>query len=104
MSGEGRSAQPITASPRVLNGDDRGRNSLRKDNEFFSLDWRLQWPIRFGSEGQFELLPIIEMFNTTNSDNLVNPLTTAQLFNFDGFLRKGVGDPRQVQFAVKIVF
>src|SRR5262249_8881204 len=31
-----RGAQPITASPRILNGNDRGRNSLRKDNEFFT--------------------------------------------------------------------
>jgi len=26
------------------------------------------------------------------------------LFNFDGFLRQGVGDPRQVQLAVRITF
>ena len=38
---QARSAQPITPSPRVLNGTDRGRNSERKDNEFFSFDWRL---------------------------------------------------------------
>ena len=101
---QARSAQPITETPRVLEGVDRGRNGLRKDNEFFSLDWRLQRPIRLGSEGQFELVPIIEMFNTTNSKNLVNPLTTAALFNFDGFLRKGVGNPRQIQIAVKFIF
>ena len=30
--------------------------------------------------------------------------STPALFNFDGFLRTGVGDPRQVQLAVKLTF
>lgn len=98
-----RSAQPITANPRVLNGVDRGRNSLRKDNEYFSFDWRLGYPIRFGG-GRYELLPVVEMFNTFNNKNNINPLSTPALFDFSGFLRTGVGDPRQVQLAVKFVF
>jgi len=97
-----RGAQPITASPRVLNGDDRGRNGERKDNEFFTFDWRLARPFRFGQ--RYEVTPILEMFNTFNNANNINPLSTPALFNFDGFLRTGVGDPRQVQLAVKIVF
>jgi len=44
------------------------------------------------------------MFNTFNNKNNVNPLTTPALFNFDGFLREGVGDPREVQLAVKFTF
>ena len=43
---QGRTAQPITTSPRVLNGVDRGRNWDRKDNAYFSLDWRLQRAFR----------------------------------------------------------
>ena len=97
-----RSAQPITANPRILNGDDRGRNGDRKDNEYFSFDWRLARPFRFGM--RYELTPILEMFNTFNNTNNINPLTTNLLFNFDGFLRTGVGDPRQVQLAVKFTF
>jgi Carboxypeptidase regulatory-like domain/TonB-dependent Receptor Plug Domain len=97
-----RSAQPITASPRIVNGVDAGRNSLRKDNEFFTFDWRLARPFRFGM--RYELTPILEMFNTFNNANNINPLSTPALFNFDGFLRTGVGDPRQVQLAVKFVF
>jgi hypothetical protein len=97
-----RSAQPITASPRILNGDDRGRNGERKDNEFFTFDWRLARPFRFG--GRYEVTPVLEMFNTFNNANNINPLSTPALFNFDGFLRTGVGDPRQVQLAVKFVF
>jgi hypothetical protein len=97
-----RSAQPITESPRVLNGVDRGRNSLRKDNEYFSFDWRLMRPFRFGT--RYEIIPTLEMFNTFNNANNINPLTTPALFDFSGFLRTGVGDPRQVQLAVKFVF
>jgi hypothetical protein len=44
------------------------------------------------------------MFNTFNNDNNINPLTTVALFNFDGFLRQGVGDPRQAQLAVHVTF
>jgi hypothetical protein len=98
---QGRTAQPITTSPRVLNNNDRGRNWDRKDNAYFSLDWRLQRPFAVGGT---EVIPSLEMFNTFNNANNVNPLTTPALFNFDGFLRAGVGDPRQVQLAVRVTF
>ena len=99
---QARSAQPITTSPRVENGQDRGRNWDRKDNAYFSLDWRLQRPFTFA--GRYQVIPILEMFNTFNNANNINPLTGVALFNFDGFLRQGVGDPRQVQLAVKLTF
>ena len=100
---QGRTAQPITASPRSLNGEDRGRNGERKDNKFFSVDWRLARPFRLNG-GAVVVTPIVEMFNTFNNANNINPLSTPALFNFDGFLRAGVGDPRQLQLAAKITF
>ena len=51
-----------------------------------------------------DIIPSLEMFNTFNNANNINPLTTPALFNFDGFLRQGVGDPRQLQLAVKVTF
>lgn len=95
---QARTAQPITPGARTANN----RNTDRKDNEYFSFDWRLVRPWRFGD--RVALLPMFEMFNTFNNDNNVNPLTTPGLFNFDGFLRVGVGDPRQVQLALKLTF
>src|SRR6266404_3440004 len=95
---QARSAQPITPDPRTATN----RNSLRKDNKYFSFDWRVQRPFRFGE--RYALIPIIEMFNTFNNKNNINPLSTAALFNFDGFLREGVGDPRQVQLALRFTF
>ena len=85
----------------MLNNDDRGRNWDRKDNAYFSLDWRLQ---RAFTVGGTEITPSLEMFNTFNNANNINPLSTPALFNFDGFLRTGVGDPRQVQLAVRVAF
>jgi carboxypeptidase family protein/TonB-dependent receptor-like protein len=94
---QGRTAQPITPGTRTATN----RNTARKDNEYFSFDWRIQRPFKFG---EFAIIPVIEMFNTFNNTNNINPLTTPGLFNFDGFLRQGVGDPRQVQLAVKFTF
>ena len=78
------------------------RNTIRKNNEFFSFDWRLQRPFRFGE--RYALIPIVEMFNTFNTNNNIDPTIGDSLFNFDGFLRQGVGDPRQVQLALKFNF
>ena len=115
---QAHSAQPITDNPlgngsgpacsinnsltRFVNGVDCGRNHLLKDNAFFTLDWRLARPFKF--KERYALTPIIEMFNTFNNTNNVNPLITPGLFNFDGFLRQGVGDPMQVQLAIKFTF
>jgi hypothetical protein len=92
---QARSAQPLT-EPGI------GRNTGRKDNEFFSFDWRVSRPFRFGE--RYAIIPIFEMFNTFNNDNNINPLVGPGVFNFDGFLRQGVGDPLQVQLAVKFTF
>ncbi|HJQ35407.1 MAG TPA: TonB-dependent receptor [Pyrinomonadaceae bacterium] len=95
---QARSAQPITPAVRTATN----RNTLRKNNEFFSFDWRLQRPFHFSETTA--IIPVVEMFNTFNTENNINPLVTPGLFNFDGFLRQGVGDPRIVQLAVKFVF
>jgi len=90
------------SNTRVVNGINCGRNHLRKDNGFFSFDWRLERPFKFGD--RYTLVATLEMFNMFDNKNNVNPLITPGLFNFDGFLRQGVGDPRQAQLAVKFTF
>jgi len=91
--------QPIT--PAVC-GTGCKRNSTWKNNQFVSFDWRAMRPFKFGE--RYRLIPAIEMFNTFNNKNNVNPLVTPALFNFDGFLRVGVGDPRQAQLSVRFEF
>lgn len=99
---QAHSAQPITAEPRFQDGVDTGRNSLRKDNAFFTFDFGVARPFRFGE--RYALIPKLEMFNTFNNTNNVNPLSSPQLFDFNGFLRVGVGDPRQAQLSVRFEF
>jgi len=78
------------------------RNSTWKNNEYTSFDWRVMRPFKLGE--RYKLIPTVEMFNTFNNKNNVNPLVTPALFNFDGFLRLGVGDPRQAQLSVRFEF
>jgi len=99
---QAHSAQPITAEPRFQNGVDTGRNSLRKDNAFFTADFGVARPFRFGE--RYAVIPKIEIFNAFNNKNNVNPLSTPALFDFNGFLRVGVGDPRQAQLSVRFEF
>jgi hypothetical protein len=96
---QAHSPQPITPE-RCPTGCKR--NSTWKDNQYISFDWRAMRPFKFGD--RYTLIPAIEMFNTFNNKNNVNPLVTPALFNFDGFLRVGVGDPRQAQLSVRLVF
>ena len=115
---QAHSAQPITdnnvlatsgaacsitnSNTRVVGGVDCGRNHLRKNNAYSSVDWRVSRPFHFGD--RYAITPTAEMFNTFNSANNVNSLASPALFNFDGFLRNGAGDPRQVQLAVRFTF
>jgi len=78
------------------------RNTLRKDNAYFSWDIRISRPFPAGPRGQLEAL--IEIFNVTNTDNFKDPAYGGLLFNFDGTIRSGLGDPRQLQAGVRWVF
>jgi hypothetical protein len=115
---QAHSAQPITDNvngtgtgpacsfnnslTRFVGGVDCGRNHLLKDNGFFTFDFGVDRPIHLGE--RFQLIPKIEVFNTFNNTNNVNPLSSPQLFDFNGFLRVGVGDPRQAQLSVRFEF
>jgi hypothetical protein len=99
---QAHSAQPISPEPRIVGGVVLPRNSLRKDNAFFTFDFGVARPFHLGE--RFRIVPKLEMFNTFNNKNNVNPLSSPQLFDFNGFLRVGVGDPRQAQLSVRLEF
>ncbi|MBV9217172.1 MAG: TonB-dependent receptor [Acidobacteria bacterium] len=108
---QAQSAQPATPSILAAVGSFTNRNTLRKDNPYYSFDWRLSRVFKVGEK--VELIPQIEMFNTFNNKNYVNglftpgnqsSLTAPSLFNFDGYLRQGIGDPRQLQISGRIRF
>jgi Carboxypeptidase regulatory-like domain/TonB-dependent Receptor Plug Domain len=77
------------------------RNLGHKDNQFNSVNLRISRPFFFGS---VTVEPIAEVFNLFNSRNFKDPVYGNLLFNFDGTVQQGLGDPRQAQLGVRIIF
>ena len=77
------------------------RNTLRKNNEFFSWDLQIQRPFPVG--GGF-LTVQVDIFNLTNNSNFLDPATTTTFENFDGTFQSGQGTPRQVQVGMRYAF
>ena len=77
------------------------RNTTRRDNAYFSWDLRISKPITFG-QGTVEA--ILEVFNLTNNDNFKDPSSGGTFLNFDGTIRSGLGEPRQVQAGLRYIF
>ncbi len=107
-----RSAQPksITATGADANtpqdrinpdGSVTQRNLGRKDNQFSSLNLRVSRAFRAGA---VQVEPIVELFNIFNSKNLKKPEVTSLVYNFDGTVQSGLGDPFQVQVGVRVAF
>ena len=78
------------------------RNTGRKDNTYSALDVRFSKEFKLGRSVALE--PIVEIFNLFNSANLLVPQNTNLIFNFDGTIRAGVGDPRQVQVGARLIW
>jgi hypothetical protein len=89
-------AQRICADGHVLQ-----RNTIRRDNAYFSWDIRVSKPFNVG-RGALEL--IFEAFNVTNHDNFKDPATAGTFLVFDGTVRSGLGEPRQFQAGVRYLF
>jgi len=77
------------------------RNLGRKDNVFSSLDFRLSKDFPVGS---YKIQPAIDVFNLFNSKNFHRPEVTNLIFNFDGTVQSGVGEPRQMQLGVRVLW
>ncbi len=107
-----RSAQPvsITRTGAIANtpqerinpdGTVTQRNLGRKDNQYSSLDLRVSRPFNLG---RVTVEAIFDAFNLTNQENFRTPGVTNLIFNFDGTVTSGVGDPRQFQLGVRVLF
>lgn len=96
-----RSAQPTSVTNRGTFPNIVKRNTLRLENEFFTLDLRASKSFKLTEkmslEGIFELF---NAFNNRNQRSLPRPLT----FNFDGTVSAGFGEPRQVQLGARFRF
>ena len=102
-TGTGPACSYNNSLTRFVNGQDCGRNHLRKDNAFFVVDLGIARPFSF-HDGKFGLVPRAEIFNAFNNTNNLNPLSSPALFDFSGFLRVGVGDPLQSQLSLRFTF
>lgn len=109
-----RSPQPISitedgevaATPQDRINDDgtvTRRNLGRKDNKFQTIDLRISKLFDLGHPDR-SLEAILEVFNLANSTNFRVPEDRNLIFNFDGTVQSGLGDPRQVQVGVRYAF
>lgn len=107
-----RSAQPqsITASGAIAqtpqdrinaDGSVTRRNLGRKDNQFSALDVRASKQFDLG---RVTLEPIIDIFNLLDHANFRRPEVTSLIFNFDGTVQSGAGEPRQIQLGLRVLF
>jgi len=107
-----RSAQPfsIDENGRPVNeptdrinadGSVTQRNLGRKDNEFSAFDLRLA---KIFDGGRMQVEVILDVFNLFNSANVLQPQTTNLVFNFDGTVQAGAGQPREAQLGFRIIF
>ena len=95
-----RAAEPadrICADGSVLQ-----RNTLRRDNAFFTWDFRVSR--EFALSNGMVLEPVFEVFNATNEDNFLDTAHGSLLFNFDGTIRSGLGDTRRAQVGMRMRF
>ena len=77
------------------------RNLGRKDNTLSMFDLRFSRVFNFTG---WSLEPIIDIFNVFNADNFLVPQVTNLVFNFDGTVRSGAGEPRRFQFGLRLLF
>ena len=63
-----------------------------------------KFPLRIGIVTSPSGAAIRDMFNVLNSKNLVRPAVTNLIFNFDGTVRSGAGDPRQMQVGLRVIW
>ena len=91
-------AAHVGGQPLLANGYIVKRNTLWKNNTFFALDFRAAKNVKLSE--RFRLQAIVDAFNLTNRANPKHPETTSLLFNFDGTVQSGLGDPRQAQLGL----
>lgn len=107
-----RSPQPksVTASGADVNtpqdrinpdGSITPRNLGRKDNKYNSIDIRIA---KTFTMNRVSLEAVLEVFNLANNENFLAPETTNLIFNFDGTVQSGAGNPRQIQLGLKSQF
>jgi hypothetical protein len=105
LSASGQPSQAVfgPASDRIrADGTIVERNTGRKDNAYSSLDVRVSKEFKVSE--RLALEPIAEVFNLFGSKNFRQPSYGNLLFNFDGTISSGLGDPRQAQLGLRAIW
>ena len=100
LSPDERAAEP--ADRICPDGSVLQRNTLRRDNDFFTWDFRVSRDFRLGDAVVLE--PVLEIFNLTNEENFLDVARGSLLFNFDGTVQSGLGDTRRAQVGARMRF
>ena len=77
------------------------RNTLRRQNGFFSWDLRVSRRFALGATA---IEADLRDLQPDHADNFVDPAVGSLLFNFDGTLRSGLGDTRRAQAGLSVRF
>jgi hypothetical protein len=94
--GNGKTATLVGS---LTNGQDVGRNTFRKNDQFFDWSMRIQKDWIF--HDRYHLLPSAEIFNIAGQDNLRLPVCGELRGCFDGTFVQIPGDPRHAQLGLR---
>ena len=99
----GTGQRGVTPQQRICpDGHILQRNTIRRDNAYFSWDIRLSKPFNFGPAGH--LRGDLRGVQHHQHDNFKDPSTRGTFLDFDGTIRSGLGEPRQFQAGVRYLF
>src|SRR5258708_6592504 len=95
--------QPISVLNRVLpSGYIINRSTLCTNKTSFDVPFRAAKNFKLSDRVRLQF--IVDAFNLTNRANPKHPEKTSLLFNFDGTVQSGLGDPRQAQLGLRLMF
>jgi hypothetical protein len=95
--GNGKTATLIGA---LTGGHDVGRNTFRKNDQFFDWSMRIQKDWNF--HDRYRLSPSVEIFNIAGQKNLRLPVCGELRGCFDGTFLQVPGDPRKAQLGLRL--
>ena len=81
-----------------MNDDEQ---TVARNYQFLSLKPMV---VAFNVTESVRLEPVFEVFNLTNNKNIRRPEVTSLIFNFDGTVQSGLGEPRQAQLGPRVRF
>ena len=95
--GNGKTATLVGA---LTGGHDTGRNTFRKNDQFF--DWSMRIQKDWSFHDRYHLMPSAEIFNIAGQKNLRLPVCGELRGCFDGTFLQVPGDPRHARLGLRL--